>query len=419
MTNNTANNTGNNTANNTGTTSTDHSTEAHYSWGYDLKITGVILAAGAVNAINIAKLAPSIDVVQAAFSLSLPEMGLLVSLFSVLFVLGGIVTGTTVKAIGAKRSMVGGMMLALVGMMMTLYLQNIESLFIGRVIEGIGLITVMLTSPALITQHTSTAKRGVLMGLWSGFMPLGNALALFGAPLILIDHSWPALWVVGAVLMVIAIVMAIVVIPQDRIRPLGRFDLAAIAHTIRRRNILYLGLLFGCHSIIYQAMLQFMPSFAKDIFGIPIFWSSLVTVAFCLLSFSGNIIAGRFLMRGWTPQQITRTAGSILGILMLVMSMVASTPVVFGAVLCVFGLITGAVPTVCFYVMSFERTDDARNIPIFTAWMFQVQGLGMFFGPVLFANIVDAQGSWLIGIAAFSIVCFAKVVLSFFIKITR
>ncbi len=399
-------------------TSTIHTEQPlySYSWGYDLKITGVILVAGAVNAINIAKLAPSIEVIQRVFALSLPAMGLLAALFSALFVIAGILIGAAVKAIGAKRSMIGAMMLTLVGMVLTLSFQSKESLFIGRIIEGIGLITVMLASPALITQHTSTRKRGVLMGLWSGFMPLGNALALFGVPLILLQYSWPMIWGVGVVLMIIALVLAATIIPQDRIYPTGQFDLIAIKEAISRRNIFFLGLLFGCHSIVYQALLQFMPSFAKGIFDVSIFWASLVTVVFCLLSFSGNIVAGRLLMRGWPPQRIVLRAGICLGIMMLVMSMTASMPVIFGMVLCVFGLVTGAVPTVCFYVMSHERTDDPRNIPIFTAWMFQIQGLGMFLGPVIFASIVDAQNSWVFAIAAFAVFSFAKAVLSFFVR---
>lgn len=394
-----------------------------FSWAHDLKITSVILACGAANAINIAKLAPTIEVIQSAFGLSLPIMGLLAALFSAMFVLAGVLLGVTVKAIGAKHALLFGMGMALIGSLITLLIQSATSLFIGRIIEGIGLITVMLSSPSLVSQHTSEARRGLLMGIWSGFMPLGNALALLGAPLILLKASWPAIWQIGFILMAICFVLGLLVIPQDKVKASGKFDFAVIKTAISRRGIFVLGLLFACHSIVYQATLQFMPSFGKSIFSIPIFYSSLITVGFCLLSFLGNIVGGQMLMRGLMPKRIVATAGILLGVFMLLMSIIPSMPFtqvmpyIFGIVLTCFGLISGFVPTICFYAMSKERSDDARDMPIFTAWMFQIQGMGMFLGPVIFATIVDTSSSWLIAIGVFSIFCFAKTGLSFFVKI--
>ena len=391
-------------------------TTPQYSRAHDLKISLVLLAAGSVNAINIAKLAPSIEVIRDAFALSLSSMGLLVSLFSVLFVHAGIAVGTTVKAIGAKKALVMAMSAALIGTLITLIFQTKESLFIGRIIEGIGLITVMLTAPSLVAQHTSPERRGLLMGIWSGFMPLGNAFVLFGAPLILTTYSWPMIWSVGFVLMLMTLVLSIMIIPQDRIQASGQFDLTAIRDAISRRSIMVLGFLFAMHSLVYQAMLQFMPSFGSSIFSLPIFWASFITVGFCLLSFSGNIIAGQFIQKGWTPKSLVFRAGTSLFVIMIMMSLFSSQPVIFALAIILLGLITGTVPTVCFYLLSREQTDDMRNMPVFTAWLFQIQGFGMFFGPVVFATIVDRQNSWVFGIGVFAVFCLVKAGLSFALK---
>lgn len=384
---------------------------------HDFKITLVVLAAGAVNGINIAKLAPSIEVIRETFGLTLSTMGLLVSLFSLLFVAAGIIVGTCVKSVGAKRSLVMAMSLALIGTLLTIMFQNKESLFIGRVIEGIGLITVMLVGPSLVAQHTQPERRGLLMGIWSGFMPLGNALALFGVPLILLHYSWPMIWSVGFVLMLITLIFVIKIIPQDKIKASGGFDLSAIREAFSKKILMVLGFLFATHSIVYQAMLQFMPSFGSSIFGLPIFWASFVTVIFCLLSFSGNIIAGQFLQRGWTPPRLVLTAGLILFATMILMSQLSHYPVIFSLGIIILGVVTGTVPTVCFYLLSRVKTDDARNMPVFTAWLFQIQGFGMFLGPVVFATIVEAKDSWIFGIGIFAFFCLVKAGLSFALKI--
>ena len=101
---------------------------------------------------------------------------------------------------------------------------------------------------------------------------------------------------------------------------------------------------------------------------------------------------------------------------MMAMSLLASQPVIFGIGIILLGLITGAVPTVCFYVLSQEKTEDMRNMPVFTAWLFQIQGFGMFLGPVVFASIVEAKESWIFGIGIFALFCLVKAGLSFALK---
>ena len=382
----------------------------------DIQITVVVLACGTINAINIAKLSPLIDVIREEFSLSLSGVGLLASLFSLLFVLAGIILGASVKAIGAKKSLLIALFLALIGSCITVAFQTKESLFIGRVIEGVGLILVMLTGPSLVSQHTSLERRGLLMGLWSGFMPLGNALVLFGAPLILISNSWQMVWVVGIGLNIITMMFGFKIIPNDRVKSDGKIDLSAIRQAILRPSLMILGFLFAMHSIVYQALLQFMPSFVQGIFGLPLFWASIVTVVFCLLSFSGNIVAGQLIQRGWTTFKIVICAGLSLFVLLLTMSLSGHNPFLFAAALMGVGLISGATPTVCFYLLSREKTDDIRNMPVFTAWLFQIQGCGMFIGPVAFAIVVEAQNSWIVGIGILATICLVKAGLSFLIK---
>ena len=101
---------------------------------------------------------------------------------------------------------------------------------------------------------------------------------------------------------------------------------------------------------------------------------------------------------------------------MIMMSLFSSQTIIFALAIILLGLITGTIPTVCFYLLSREQTDDMRNMPVFTAWLFQIQGFGMFLGPVVFATIVDKQNSWVFGIGVFAVFCLVKAGLSFALK---
>ena len=187
-----------------------------------------MLLCGGVNAVNIAKLAPSIPVLQVQFSLSLSQIGLLASMFSVLILLTGVAIAGMVRLIGAKRIILLALIVAAIGNGLSLAGQNIESLFAGRIIEGVSLITVMLTAPSLIAQHTSIRRRGMVMGIWGGFMPFGNAAVLMFAPILLDRGSWQAVWIAGLGVTILVWFLTLWIIPADRQTSQKSFNYPAI-----------------------------------------------------------------------------------------------------------------------------------------------------------------------------------------------
>ena len=133
----------------------------------DIKISAALLLWG-VNAVNIAKLAPVVPILRVEFGLGLSQMGLLASLFSVLILLTGVIIAGFVRVIGAKRIILTALSVSAFGTILSLAGSNYTALLTGRVIEGISLITVMLTAPALLAAHTSLKRRGIIMGVWGG-----------------------------------------------------------------------------------------------------------------------------------------------------------------------------------------------------------------------------------------------------------
>lgn len=64
---------------------------------------------------NIAKLAPTVQTLQASFGLSLSEVGLLASLFATLIVLSAMMLASAVRVIGARRILLLAMAIAASG----------------------------------------------------------------------------------------------------------------------------------------------------------------------------------------------------------------------------------------------------------------------------------------------------------------
>lgn len=51
-------------------------------------------------------------------------------------------------------------------------------------------------------------------------------------------------------------------------------------------------------------------------------------------------------------------------------------------------------------------------MPVFVAWTFQIQGLGMLIGPALVGWVVDMTHNWSIGILCLIPACFAVIAMS-------
>lgn len=371
----------------------------------DLKLTFVILFCGAVNAINVAKLAPAIPRIQAEFDLSLSSIGVLASLFSMLIVMTGILIGGSVRMIGAKRVLITALVIACIGNIISLLGDTTATLFLGRIIEGVSLVSIILTGPTLLAQHTNARRRGMVMGLWGSFMPLGNAAALLAAPSLLALGSWQALWWAGLIVSGIVTIVAIGAIPPDRPHQNSTFNMPAVLLAMRAPILAILGISFAAHSLVYQSLLQFIPLFTQTTSGFSIVWATGIGALFCLFNCAGNILSGHLLQAGFRPHLIPKYGGLIVGGLLLLLCIFGTEKWVVIVVLLLTGLASGGTPPVLFYIVSQQKT-KLENMPVFVAWMFQIQGLGMLTGPALIGLIVDRSENWNYGFLSLIPFCF-------------
>ncbi len=81
----------------------------------DPRLAIVILFCGALSGINIAKLAPTITTLAVVFDLSLAQIGVLASIFTIIMVVAGSIIGGFVQGVGAKRVLLAALLVACIG----------------------------------------------------------------------------------------------------------------------------------------------------------------------------------------------------------------------------------------------------------------------------------------------------------------
>ena len=377
----------------------------------DLWLTITILFCGTLSGINIAKLAPSINELSISFGLSLSQIGLLASVFTIIMVAAGVLIGGIVRGAGTKRILMAALIVACIGNAISLMGNSVASLFIGRAIEGVSLIALTLTAPSLLTQHTDPAHRGWVMGTWGGFMPLGNGLAIIAAPYLIEQGGWHLVWQVGFGFSLFVCGLGWLFIPDDNAPMKRQFDLAALKLAVALPLLAIIGLSFALHSLVYQTLIQFMPLIAQSLGGFSLVEGAMITGLFCAVNFVGNLIAGQALQTGKKPAHIVRLVFSIVPILLILLVLFSQSPFLLVLVLILTGLVSGGSAPIFFYLVS-RANDDPQNLPVFVAWVFQIQGLGMLIGPALISWVVETTHSWNIGILCLIPACLAIIALS-------
>lgn len=377
----------------------------------DLRLTITILFCGTLSGINIAKLAPSINELSISFGLSLSQIGLLASVFTIIMVAAGVLIGGIVRGAGTKRILMAALIVACIGNAISLMGNSVASLFIGRAIEGVSLIALTLTAPSLLTQHTDPAHRGWVMGTWGGFMPLGNGLAIIAAPYLIEQGGWHLVWQVGFGFSLFVCGLGWLFIPDDNAPMKRQFDLAALKLAVALPLLAIIGLIFALHSLVYQTLIQFMPLIAQSLGGFSLVEGAMITGLFCAVNFAGNLIAGQAIQRGKKPAHIVRLVFSIVPILLVLLVLFSHASFLLFLFLLLIGLVSGGSAPIFFYLVS-RANDDPQNLPVFVAWVFQIQGLGMLIGPALISWVVETTHSWNIGILCLIPACLAVIALS-------
>lgn len=131
---------------------------------------------GVLAAAQFAKLSTLAPLLRATFDLSLPQVGLLISLLEIGGALFGFVAGLTLGRVGIRRFLLAGLGMLAATSVVEALAPNAAFLFGARAIEGFGYLLVVVAAPTLIVATAGELDRPRALALWSTFVPVGVGL---------------------------------------------------------------------------------------------------------------------------------------------------------------------------------------------------------------------------------------------------
>lgn len=145
--------------------------------------------------------------------------GWVLSLFTLVGIFLAFPAVALIKKWGIKVGGLVALAFAIVGGLLgILFANDAVSLIVSRVIEGFGLGLIGVIAPSAIAMWFPIEKRGAPMGIWSSWQMWGICASFFfGIPITnafgdAFGFAWKNLWVVGVVLLIIAIIIYAVVV---------------------------------------------------------------------------------------------------------------------------------------------------------------------------------------------------------------
>lgn len=149
--------------------------------------------------------------------------GWLLSLFTLVGIFLAFPAVAIIKKWGIKVGGLAALAFAIVGGVVGLFAESAAAIIIARVIEGFGLGFIGVIAPSAIAMWFPIEKRGAPMGIWSSWQMWGICGSFFfGIPITnafgdTFGYAWKNLWIVGLILLVVAIVIyaAFVKVPPE------------------------------------------------------------------------------------------------------------------------------------------------------------------------------------------------------------
>ena len=223
----------------------------------------VVVLAGVVAALQVAKLPPALTALQADLGISLVQSGFLLSMVQMAGMLLAIFVGLAADGAGLKRSMVAGLSTLALASVLGGLASTAWMLLSLRALEGLGFLLTVLPAPALIRRLVAPDRLAGMLGVWGTYMPLGTAMALLAGPFVIPTWGWPLWWELFAAIAALAAWAIHRGVPADPPAPVASQRSPALVRlqgTLSHPGPWLVALTFSVYSSQWLAVVGFLPS---------------------------------------------------------------------------------------------------------------------------------------------------------------
>ncbi len=359
---------------------------------------------------------PLMPVLMDAFRVDIHQAGSLMSIFSITGVILAFPAGLVLQRFGPMATGAAAMIAVVIGCSIAAAAADFGVLLGGRAVQGVGVGLVGVAAPAVVAAVFPPERRGMPMGIWAMWVPVGGILMYLLAPALSETFGWQSVFVLAAIVASGALVAYVAVLRSAGLGTGGGSTSRAMAElrlALRGRDIWLLALVFGLFATASTAPNTFTTTFLVDERAYSLSAASLVGALVLAGAGIGSIGAGWVSDRVGSRRRVLVVCLVIYGLLLAVPFAVggASLPVAFFVV----GVALGSIPAITFASVPELMSGDHSTGAGMAAVMFG-QTAGMVIGPLLLASLIPSLG-WVVSVACLAILVLVGAILGLALRL--
>src|SRR6478752_6769812 len=182
---------------------------------YQWAIVGLCVLLNTLDGYDVAAMSFTATRVQDEFGLTGSELGVVISGTLIGMAVGSLILGLVADRIGRRPTILLSVATATVGMFLAATAPSVLVLGICRVITGLGIGGILACVTIIASEYSSQRRRGLAIGLYTAGYGVGATVGGLVAVALQSAHGWRSVFLVGAVVSVISLIMLIALLPES------------------------------------------------------------------------------------------------------------------------------------------------------------------------------------------------------------
>ncbi len=384
---------------------------------YTKKAWAVMLAvylASLAAAVNQFKVPPAMQHLMADLGLDMVAAGWTMSVFSVAGIVLAIPAAFLLRRWGLKITGTAAMGCTVAGAVMGALAPSATVMMAARMLEGTGIGLIAIIAPAAISAWFPARERGMPMGIWATWVPLGNVIMFNLAHPLMDAFGWRGVWWFGAIFAALALVVYVLVVtePAAQVAPVPRAGADADApksappesalpeaagsfgRALLNLDSWLLALIFACFAFSLLSYNTWAPAYLIETLGMAPARASFAASTMFLAGILGNLFAGWLLNLTGRPHRLMVVA-FVLSTILFAWSFRLEEAFVVVPYMLVLGFLTNIIPTI-----EFTLAPESMPLPSLAGLGLAIlavgSGTGILLGPPVLGAVLSSRG-WAAG----------------------
>jgi MFS family permease len=366
----------------------------------------IVVLTGMAGPVNYYKVPPLLPSVMDTMHITGGIAGFLMSIFAVVGIILSIPAGLILNRIGYRWTGLMATGWIALGAGIGAIVTNPVLFLITRVMEGIGLNLLAISSPTIVALHFEGKARALAVGVWNAWYPLGATITFIAAPILASRWGWRSVWWFGCFYAILVGVLYFLIIKtppdtdsashQSSSRSINNVPSARL--TFHNKEVWIMSSLFFCFAFMYIGYLTWTPTFLHKIKGVPMSSAAFTMSILSVIGIFSPPVSGWLLARLRSPRSM---AMAMIGIFAALASFTYFMEAKFAPILLfTLGVVSGFIPSTSQTVVA-RLIHEKKVSPIAFSMVTVGQNIGILIGPTLLGIAIESSYGWPLAYALF------------------